>query len=88
MITKTVWPSIMSNERPYRWGKAKDRWRTEPPRSPSVLEAVDRGRDTAAAGHERLAARLVHRHDRSVAHQTAEVGHLANALARYGADGL
>ncbi len=38
MITKTVWPSIMSNERPYRWGKAKDRWRTEPPRARQFLK--------------------------------------------------
>ena len=47
----------------------------------SILEAVNRRRDSAATGHKGLAAGLVDRHDGRVAHQAAEVRHLAHALA-------
>ena len=48
-----------------------------------VLERVNRRRDSAATGHEGLAAGLVDRHDGRVAHQAAEVRHFTNALARH-----
>ena len=46
-----------------------------------VLERVNRCRNTSATGHESLAAGLVHRNDRRIAHQAAEVGHLPYAFA-------
>ena len=49
-----------------------------------VLERVNRRRDSAATGHEGLAAGLVDRHDGRVAHKAAEVRHFADALARHG----
>ena len=42
---------------------------------------MDRRRNAAATGHEGLAAGLVHRNDRRVAHEAAEVGHLPYAFA-------
>ena len=49
-----------------------------------VLERVNRCRNTAATGHEGLAAGLVDRHDGCVTHEAAEVRHLADTLARHG----
>ena len=49
-----------------------------------VLERVNRCRNTAATGHEGLAAGLVDRHDGRVTHEAAEVRHLTDALARHG----
>ena len=46
-----------------------------------VLERVNRCRNTSATGHESLAAGLIHRNDRRIAHQAAEVGHLPYAFA-------
>ena len=42
---------------------------------------MNRSGNTTATGHKGLAAGLVHRNDRRVAHEAAEVGHLAHALA-------
>ena len=45
---------------------------------------MNRSGNTTATGHKGLAAGLVDRHDGRVAHQAAEVRHLAHALARHG----